>query len=149
MPQGEAHNHAGTVGASGALVWGCACMFVCLSITGLLLKYTGLSIVTVTWRSRLRTRRIEDDAKTSPRCMGRRLTAQQKDRRRQDNGDKKRLTRHHPSDLLRSLTRERIGRGQHSVVSQALQASPFQTFHVLRMRHLTHSQVYTYKSGWC
>ena len=51
---------------------------------------------------------------------GRRLTAQQKDERRQDNGDKKRLARHHPSDLLRSLTRERIGGGQHGVVSPAL-----------------------------
>ena len=33
----------------------------------------------------------------------RRLTAQQKDERRQDNGDKKRLARQHWSDLLRSL----------------------------------------------
>ena len=40
---------------------------------------------------------------------GRRLAAQQKDERRQDNVDKKRLVRHHPSDLLRSLTREWIG----------------------------------------
>ena len=29
------------------------------------------------------------------------------DERRQDNDDKKRLARYHPSDLLRSLTRER------------------------------------------
>ena len=63
---------------------------------------------------------------------GRWLTAQQ----RQDNGNEKRLARHHPSDLLRLLTRERIGGGQHGVVSPALQASPFRTFHVLRMRHM-------------
>ena len=36
---------------------------------------------------------------------GRQLTAQQKDERRQDNGDKKRLARHYPNDLLRSLIR--------------------------------------------
>ena len=67
---------------------------------------------------------------------GRRLTAQQKDERRQDNGDKKRLAHHHPSDLLRSLTREQIGRGQHGVISPALRASPFRTFHVLCVRHM-------------
>jgi len=49
---------------------------------------------------------------------GRRLTVQQKDERRQNNGDKKRLERHHPSDLLRSLTHEWIGGGQHGIVSQ-------------------------------
>ena len=32
---------------------------------------------------------------------GRRLTAQQKEERQQDNGDKKRVTRQQPSDLLR------------------------------------------------
>ena len=67
---------------------------------------------------------------------GRQLTAQQKDERRQDNSDEKRLAHHHPSDLLRSLTREWIGGGQHGVVLPALQALPFQTFHVLRARHL-------------
>ena len=52
-------------------------MFVCLSVTGLRLKYTGLCIVYVpigTCRSgchramvaRSRTRRIEDDARMSP-----------------------------------------------------------------------------------
>ena len=50
---------------------------------------------------------------------GRRLTAQQKDER-QDDDDKKRLARYHLSDLLRSLTRERIDGGQHGVVSPAL-----------------------------
>ena len=67
---------------------------------------------------------------------GRRLTAQQKDERRQDNGDKKRLVRHHPSDLLRSLTRERIGGGQHGVVSPVLRASPFRTFQGIQGIHL-------------
>ena len=55
--------------------------------------------------------KVEDseDRRRSERVQmsGRRLTAQQKDERRQDNNDKKRLARHHPSDLLRSLTCER------------------------------------------
>ena len=67
---------------------------------------------------------------------GGRLAAQQKDERPQDNDDKKWLARHHLSDFLRSLTREQIGRGQHSVVSPALRASPFWSFPVLRVRHL-------------
>ena len=50
---------------------------------------------------------------------GRWLTAKQKDER-QDNDDTKRLAHHHPSNLLRSLTRERIGGGQHGVISPAL-----------------------------
>jgi len=43
------------------------------------------------------------------RCMidGGLITAQQKDERRQDNGDKKRLALQHLSDILRSLIRER------------------------------------------
>ena len=67
---------------------------------------------------------------------GRRLTAQQKDERQQDNGDTKRLAHYHLSNLLHSLTCERIGGGQHGVVSPVLRASPFRTFHVLRVRHL-------------
>ena len=67
---------------------------------------------------------------------GRWLTAQQKDERRQDNDDKKRLVRHHLSDLLRSLTREQIGGGQHGVVSPALRALPFRSFYALCVRHL-------------
>jgi len=66
------------------------------------------------------------------------LTAQQKDERRQDNGDKKRLARHLTSNLCHLLTRERIGRGQHGVVSPALRASPFRPFHVLCVGHLMH-----------
>ena len=42
--------------------------------------------------------------KNESRCMEDGLTAQQKDERRQDNGDKKRLARQHRSDLLHSLT---------------------------------------------
>ena len=53
---------------------------------------------------------------------GRWLTAQQKDERRQDNDYEKRLARH---DILRSLTRERIGGGQHGVVSPALLSFAF------------------------
>ena len=93
----------------------------------------------MTWRSRLRTR-----WKTTPervQMYGRRLTAQQKDERRQDNGDEKRLARHHPSNLLRSLTRERIGGGQHGIVSPVLRTWPFRTFHVLRVRHLMHMRI--------
>ena len=37
----------------------------------------------------------------------RRLTAQQKDERQEDNDDNKRLARHHLSHLLRSLIRKR------------------------------------------
>ena len=72
---------------------------------------------------------------------GRQLTAQQKDKRRQNNGDKIQLVSHHPSDLLRSLTREQIGGGQHGVISPALQALPFRTIHVLHVRHLMHMHI--------
>ena len=49
-------------------------MYVCLSVTGLQLKYTGLRIVYVPlwhvpltrWRLKSRTRRIEDDGRMSP-----------------------------------------------------------------------------------
>ena len=47
---------------------------------------------------------------------------------RQDSSDKKRLAGHHPSDLLRLLTREWKGGGQHGVVSPVLRASPFSNF---------------------
>ena len=73
---------------------------------------------------------------------GRMLTAQQNDERRQDNDDKKRLTRHHLSDLLLSLTREWIGGGQHGIVSPALRASPFRSFHVFRVRYLMRMRIY-------
>ena len=91
-------------------------MYVCLSVTGLRLKYTGLRIVFVPfwhmllmmpsrWRSRPRTKRTEDNPSMSP-DVWKMVTVQQKDVR-QDNGDKKRLAYQHPSDLLRLLTYER------------------------------------------
>ena len=76
------------------------------------------------WRSRSKTRKMDDDARTGPDVCGRRLTAQQKDERRQGNGDEKRLARHHPRDLLRSLTRERIG-GEHWARRRLASASSF------------------------
>ena len=72
---------------------------------------------------------------------GRRLAAEQKDERRQDIGDTKRLAHHHLSDLLRSLIHEWIGGGQHGIVSPVLRASPFRTFHVLRVRHLMRMRI--------
>ena len=123
------------------------CMYVCMSVTGLRLKYTGLCIVYVPLgmcssgcHRDSRTRKIEDDARTSP-MYGRWLTAQQKDERRQDNGDKKRLAHQHWSDLLRSLIRERDRRRTALLVSTALRASPFQTFHVLRVRHMMRMRI--------
>ena len=85
----------------------------------------------------------EDRRRRQNETYGRRLTAQQKDER-QHNGDKKRLARHHPSDLLCSLTRERIGGGQHGVVSPGLRASPF---HVLRVRHLMRMRIPSNRAG--
>ena len=54
------------------------------------------------------------------RCMEDGFTAQQKDERRQDNGDKERAVRHHRSDLLRLLTHEWIGEEKNGVVTPAL-----------------------------
>ena len=134
----------------GPWVWGYACMYVCMSVRNrLTIEIYGFmhSLRTfgschswcqraMAWRSRPRTWRTEDQAMPERVQMcGRRLTAQQKDERQQGNGDKKRLARHHQSDLLSSLTSERGG-GQHGVVLPALQASPFRTFHMLRVRHL-------------
>ena len=56
------------------------------------------------WRSRLRTRRIEDDGRTSPDGL---KTVNCSTKGEQDNGDKKRLACQHPSDLLPSVTHER------------------------------------------
>ena len=44
---------------------------------------------------------------------------------RQDNRDKKRLARHHPSDLLCSMNRERIGGGQHIASASSFAISNF------------------------
>ena len=46
-----------------------------------------------------------EDSEEQVQMYGRRLTAQQRDERRQDNGDKKRLARQHSRYLLHSLTR--------------------------------------------
>ena len=71
------------------------------------------------------------------------LTAQQKDERRQDNGDKKRLVRQHPSDLLRLLTCERDRRRTACFVLTALRALPFRVqsnfLHALREVHDAHA----------
>ena len=86
------------------------------------LKYTGFCIVYVPlwhmplmmpseWRLRLRTWRIEDDGRTSPDGW-KTVNCSTKGERQQDNGDKKRLARQHPSDLLPSLTREQDRRRQ-------------------------------------
>ena len=58
---------------------------------------------------RSRTWRTEVDARTSPEIYRRQLTTHQKDerQRRQDNSNRRRLARQHPSNLLCSLTRER------------------------------------------
>ena len=64
---------------------------------------------------------IEDDARTSP-DVWKMVNCSTKDQR-QDSGDKKRLARHQPSDLLCLLTHAWIGGGQHSVVSH--RALPF------------------------
>ena len=53
------------------------------------------------WSSGARSSR-----KTEVQRYERQLTTQQKDERRQDNGDRRWPTSQHPSDLLRSLTRE-------------------------------------------
>ena len=57
------------------------------------------------------------------------LTAQQKDERWQDNGDKKRLVRYHERDRQRT-TRHYLD----STLSFAILSD--QTFHVLRVRHI-------------
>ena len=71
-------------------------MYVCLSVMGLRLKYMGLCIVYVLLRMpSCDGMEIEVD--------GRWLTAQQKDERRQDNGDKKQLA-HQKPERFTSLT---------------------------------------------
>ena len=76
---------------------------------------------------------------------GRRLTAQQKDERGQETvtGNDLRVTTR-AIYFARCRTRERIGRGQHGVVSPALGASPFRTFRVLRVRHLMRMRIPSY-----
>ena len=65
----------------------------------------------------------------------RRLTAQPKDERRQDNGEKKRLACQHWSDLLRSLIHERDRR--RTALRRLDSASSFAISNiVLRVRHM-------------
>ena len=110
-------------------------MFVCMSVrNGFMIEIYGFMHSLHTFWHVLLRMPLHDGMEI--KVDGRRLAAQQKDERRQDNGDKKRLACHHLSNLLRSLTHEWIGGGQHGIVSPAVQASPFRTFHVLRVRHL-------------
>ena len=70
---------------------------------------------------------------------GRRLTAQQNNERRQDNGDKKRLAHQHLNDLLCAVTCERDRRRtlQRRLDSDSSLAISFdRTFHVLCVRHM-------------
>ena len=66
----------------------------------------------------------------------RRLTAQQKYERRQENGDKKRLAHQHWSNLLRSLSHDRDDGGQHGVVS----TTPW-SFTMLHVRHMMRMRI--------
>ena len=75
----------------------------------------------------------------------RQLTAQQKNERWQDNSDRRRLARQHPSNLLHSLTREqdrrrtargRLNRGSSFAISSD------RNFHMLGMRHMMHMHNY-------
>ena len=62
-----------------------------------------------------------------------------KDERRQDNGDKKRLARQHLSNLLCSLTRERDRRKSARRRLDSALSLPFRTLHVLGVRHNEHA----------
>ena len=63
---------------------------------------------TMAWRSRSRTRKLEDGDRTSP-DVWKTVNCSTKGWKT-DNDDKKQLARHHSSNLLRSLTREQIGK---------------------------------------
>ena len=81
--------------------------------------------------------RTEDDARTSPEIW--KTAAQQKDERRQDNGDKKRLARQHPSNLLCLLTHERDRRRTaRRLIDSALSFTILsdRTFYVPGVRHM-------------
>ena len=128
-------------------------MYVCMSVSnGFTIEIYGfMHSLHIFWHMPLRMSlcddmeqgmeiEVEDSEQRSneSRCME---ATQQKDERQQDSSDTNRLARHHPSDLLHSLTRERIGGGQHGVVSPVDQASPFQSFHVLHVRHLMRMRI--------
>ena len=120
------------------------CMYVCIyvhygftiEIYGFMHSlHTSLARAAHEAGSRLRIR----EQKTMPERVqryGRRLTAQQKDERRQDNGETKRLARQYLSDLLCSLTCE-WGRRRHSMVSSRQR---FELHHFVRsnFQHAQH-----------
>ena len=120
-------------------------MYVCLSVMGLRLKYTGLCIVYVPlwhvlftmpsrWRLRSRTRRIEDDARTSPDVW-----------KTVNCSTKTTMTRNeHPSYLLRSLTCERDRRRstrRHLDSALSFAISSDRTFNVLCVRQMVRMRI--------
>ena len=94
-------------------------VFVCLSVTGLRLKYTGLRIVYVSVSSSTcplfftLALMMEDSSEDRRRRQARermqryrrRLSAQQRDERRPYKSERRRLVRQHQHDSLRSMTR--------------------------------------------
>ena len=118
-------------GASRVLVWR-ACMSVCCGFTGLRLKNTGLCIVYVPfwhvplmmpWWWRSRTGRREDETRMSPEIWET-VNHSTKDER-QNNGNRRRLARQHPSNCFACWPVTGIGGGQHGMVSTELRALPF------------------------
>ena len=95
--------------------------FVCLSVTGLQLKCMGLHIVYVSCSTCFTLALVIEDssedrrrrqAREQMQRYRRRLSAQQRDERRQCETERRRLARKHQRDSLRSLTwHERSGTG--------------------------------------
>ena len=92
-------------------------VLVCLSVTGLRLKYTGLSIVyvscstcplfftlTLVMEDSSEDRR-QRQAREGLQRYRRQLSAQQRDERWQYKSERRRLALHHQRDSLRSMTR--------------------------------------------
>ena len=95
-------------------------------VTGLQLKYTGKCrswCNRTQWSSGTRSSR-----RTEIQRYERRLTTQQRDERRQGNGDRRRLASQHPSDLLRSLTRERDRQTAQRCLNRALCFAIFELY---------------------
>ena len=104
------------------------CMYVCLSVTGLRLKYTSLRIVYVpsgtcpSWFAKLtQSSRYDGRLRGETTTPGQRTRPEvQKtcDERRQYDSERRRLARQQQSESLRSLTaRERdTGKEQHGIV---------------------------------
>ena len=92
----------------------------------------------------VRSRSIEDlkgrrRQQNESRCMkdGSLITAQQNDKRRQDDGDKKRLAHQHWSDLLHSLIHEQT----EDSTASSRQRFELRTFHLLCMRHMMRMRI--------